>query len=141
MSGSAPTSTVHPDPPERTCQRLGSDRFLTAQPGPPRRTPGVPFSLGVLTSSAPSCSARSPAGGHRPLGGPGGADSPGHGDDVHWRTTSYSSEQGGNCVEVAAHQPAVHGRDSKDPEGPMLTFTPEVWSAFTAFAGAEAASR
>ena len=51
-----------------------------------------------------------------------------------WRKSSYSSEQGGNCVEVAAHPALVHVRDSKDPEGPALAFTPAEWAAFTAFA-------
>jgi hypothetical protein len=55
-----------------------------------------------------------------------------------WRTSSYSSDEGGQCVEVAACPEAVHVRDSKDPHGPMLTFAPGAWSAFAAFA-AEAA--
>ena len=42
-----------------------------------------------------------------------------------WRTSSYSG--GGNCVEVAGCQV----RDSKNPGGPVLTFTPEAWRAFT----------
>jgi hypothetical protein len=53
-----------------------------------------------------------------------------------WRKSSYSSEQGGACVEVAAHTSAVHVRDSKDPEGPALTFDPAEWTQFTAFATA-----
>ncbi|MEU6848601.1 DUF397 domain-containing protein [Actinacidiphila alni] len=56
-----------------------------------------------------------------------------------WRKSSYSSEQGGDCVEVAAHPAAVHVRDSKDPEGPTLTFAPAEWSAFAAFAAAHTA--
>lgn len=51
-----------------------------------------------------------------------------------WHKSSYSSEQGGDCVEVAAHPGAVHVRDSKDPEGPTLTFSPTQWTAFTEFA-------
>ncbi|WP_031518216.1 DUF397 domain-containing protein [Streptomyces sp. NRRL F-5123] len=54
-----------------------------------------------------------------------------------WRKSSHSSEEGGNCVEVAAHPGAVHVRDSKDPEGPALTFSPDAWSAFAAFAAAQ----
>lgn len=50
-----------------------------------------------------------------------------------WQTSSYSSGQGGNCVEVA---PLPDGgravRDSKDPSGPALIFTPAEWAAFTA---------
>lgn len=48
----------------------------------------------------------------------------------HWRKSSYSSDQGGNCVEVAAHTAAVHIRDSKVTDGPVLTVEPAAWSAF-----------
>jgi len=50
-----------------------------------------------------------------------------------WRKSSYSASNGGNCVEVAATLPdAVAVRDSKDPGGPQLIFTPHDWAAFTA---------
>jgi hypothetical protein len=50
-----------------------------------------------------------------------------------WRKSSYSSGNGGNCVEVAADGPGVVAvRDSKDPAGPALVFTPADWSAFIA---------
>ncbi|MFK4224857.1 DUF397 domain-containing protein [Streptomyces sp. NPDC019890] len=49
-----------------------------------------------------------------------------------WRKSTYSSEQGGACVEVAAHPAAIHVRDSKNPDGSMLTLTPSTWAAFTA---------
>ncbi|MFJ6465778.1 DUF397 domain-containing protein [Streptomyces sp. NPDC091387] len=52
-----------------------------------------------------------------------------------WRKSSYSSEQGGACVEVAAHPRAVHVRDSKNPEGPALTLAPATWAAFTGHVG------
>jgi uncharacterized protein DUF397 len=49
-----------------------------------------------------------------------------------WRKSSYSSANGGNCVEVARDMPAaVAVRDSKDPEGPKLAFTPAAWREFT----------
>ncbi|MEU4175970.1 DUF397 domain-containing protein [Streptomyces sp. NPDC026589] len=48
----------------------------------------------------------------------------------HWRKSSYSSDQGGDCVEVATHPSAVHIRDSKVTEGPVLTVEPAAWSAF-----------
>ena len=39
----------------------------------------------------------------------------------------------GDCVEVARNLPgAVAVRDSKDPGGPKLVFTPDEWRAFTA---------
>lgn len=48
-----------------------------------------------------------------------------------WRKSSYSSGNGGNCVEVAAGGAGVVAvRDSKDPDGPALTFSPADWSAF-----------
>ena len=50
-----------------------------------------------------------------------------------WRTSSYSSANGGNCVEVASNLPGmVAVRDSKAPAGPVLVFTPAQWQAFTA---------
>jgi hypothetical protein len=52
---------------------------------------------------------------------------------VRWRKSSYSSGNGGNCVEVAAGGAGVVAvRDSKDPDGPALIFTPADWSAFVA---------
>jgi hypothetical protein len=50
-----------------------------------------------------------------------------------WRKASYSSTNGGDCVEVARNLPgAVAVRDSKDPAGPALAFSPQEWTAFTA---------
>jgi hypothetical protein len=46
-----------------------------------------------------------------------------------------SSRSGGNanCVEVAFLPNSLVGvRDSKNPSGPALVFTPAEWSAFTA---------
>ncbi|WP_128381013.1 DUF397 domain-containing protein [Streptomyces cavernae] len=51
-----------------------------------------------------------------------------------WRKSSYSGDQGGDCVEIAqTPSAAVAVRDSKNPDGPALTFTP---GAFDAFVGA-----
>ena len=50
-----------------------------------------------------------------------------------WRKASYSTSNGGNCVEVALiRSTAVAVRDSKDPDGPRLAFTPTDWRAFIA---------
>ncbi|MEV6692956.1 DUF397 domain-containing protein [Micromonospora sp. NPDC051196] len=50
-----------------------------------------------------------------------------------WRKSTRSSSNGGDCVEVADNLPGVVGvRDSKDPTGPALTFTPAAWRAFLA---------
>lgn len=48
----------------------------------------------------------------------------------HWHKSTHSSDQGGNCVEVAAHPTAVHIRDSKTVDGPVLTVPPAAWTAF-----------
>ncbi|TDC43665.1 DUF397 domain-containing protein [Micromonospora sp. KC213] len=50
---------------------------------------------------------------------------------ARWRKSSRSSGNGGNCVEVADNLPGVVAvRDSKDPTGPALTFTPDAWRTF-----------
>jgi hypothetical protein len=49
-----------------------------------------------------------------------------------WRKASYSGNAG-NCVEVARNLPGlVAVRDSKDPHGSALIFTPDEWQTFTA---------
>ncbi|MEU8887445.1 DUF397 domain-containing protein [Streptomyces sp. NPDC048442] len=47
-----------------------------------------------------------------------------------WIKSSYSSNEGPECVEVAATPGTVHIRDSKDPQGPLLAFGHSEWSAF-----------
>ncbi|KXK59125.1 DUF397 domain-containing protein [Micromonospora rosaria] len=50
---------------------------------------------------------------------------------AQWRTSTRSSGNGGDCVEVADNLPGVVAvRDSKDPTGPALTFPPAAWHAF-----------
>jgi Domain of unknown function (DUF397) len=50
-----------------------------------------------------------------------------------WRKSAYSSGQGGNCVEVARNLPGIVAiRDSKNPGGGALTFSPETWHGFLA---------
>jgi hypothetical protein len=52
---------------------------------------------------------------------------------AQWRTSSYSGNNGGNCVQVASNLPgAVAVRDSKDPDVAALVFTSLVWKAFVA---------
>jgi hypothetical protein len=47
-----------------------------------------------------------------------------------WRKSTYSNN-GGSCVEVGTAATGVIAvRDSKDPSGPALAFTPEQWTAF-----------
>jgi len=50
-----------------------------------------------------------------------------------WRKSSYSSGNGGNCVEVADLPGGGFAmRDSKNPQGPALKFTRAEWEAFLA---------
>ncbi|MPY86228.1 MAG: DUF397 domain-containing protein [Actinophytocola sp.] len=49
--------------------------------------------------------------------------------DARWRKASASDAQGA-CVEVAFKDGRYGMRDSKDPAGPVLRFTPGEWSAF-----------
>jgi hypothetical protein len=49
-----------------------------------------------------------------------------------WRKSSYSTNGGQDCVEVAGDG-AVLIRDTKDRErGPVLCVSPEAWARFTA---------
>jgi len=49
-----------------------------------------------------------------------------------WRKSTYSNGTGGNCVEIAAMPDGGRAlRDSKNPDGPQLIFTPDEWRAFT----------
>ncbi|MFJ4792340.1 MULTISPECIES: DUF397 domain-containing protein [Streptomycetaceae] len=54
--------------------------------------------------------------------------------ELAWFKSSYSSGEGGECVEVAEATSAVLVRDSKDKSGPSLTFSPAAWEAFVEFA-------
>jgi Domain of unknown function (DUF397) len=51
---------------------------------------------------------------------------------AHWFTSSYSNDQGGECVEGARlADGSMAVRDSKNPHGPALVFPPAAWAAFT----------
>ena len=49
---------------------------------------------------------------------------------IAWRTSSYSGDNGGACVEVGTFGPAVAVRNSKHPEGPQLAFPADTWTIF-----------
>ncbi|MFC8518884.1 DUF397 domain-containing protein [Streptomyces sp. NPDC057257] len=53
---------------------------------------------------------------------------------LQWFKSSYSSQEGQACLEVAVTPHTIHIRDSKNnPEdGPTLHITPAAWAAFTA---------
>ncbi|MFI2779728.1 DUF397 domain-containing protein [Streptomyces sp. ALB3] len=48
-----------------------------------------------------------------------------------WRKSSYSNQDGGACIEIADDfAVVVPVRDSKNPQGPALTFAADGWSSF-----------
>ncbi|MCP9206404.1 DUF397 domain-containing protein [Streptomyces cucumeris] len=53
---------------------------------------------------------------------------------AEWRKSSHSTGAGGECVEVASCLHAVHVRDSKDITRPGLTVGAVAWTAFINFA-------
>ncbi|MFG3349319.1 DUF397 domain-containing protein [Streptomyces sp. NPDC048018] len=55
--------------------------------------------------------------------------------DLRWVKSSYSSGEGGQCVEVAERLGSVHVRDSKDTRRPGLVVDSSAWTAFVGFAG------
>ncbi|MGW5254488.1 DUF397 domain-containing protein [Streptomyces sp. NPDC004012] len=55
--------------------------------------------------------------------------------ELKWFKSNYSDGPDGNsCVEIATSPDTVHVRDSKDVDGPRLTFSPATWSAFVPYA-------
>ncbi|WP_345961553.1 DUF397 domain-containing protein [Streptomyces sp. BRB040] len=54
---------------------------------------------------------------------------------LHWFKSTYSSDEGGECIEIAADATAIHVRDSKERGGPQLAFPRSAWSGFLANLG------
>ncbi|MCX4806293.1 DUF397 domain-containing protein [Streptomyces sp. NBC_01214] len=51
--------------------------------------------------------------------------------NARWRKSTYSNEEGGDCLEVADQVPGgVPVRDSKAPAGPVILVGNAAWSAF-----------
>ncbi|MDX2406392.1 DUF397 domain-containing protein [Streptomyces microflavus] len=53
---------------------------------------------------------------------------------LEWFKSSYSSNDGPSCVEVAAARSTVHVRDSKDLARSPLGFTSAAWADFVPYA-------
>lgn len=48
-----------------------------------------------------------------------------------WHKSSYSNQDGGQCLEVAAgFDGVVPVRDSKSPRGPVLAIATDDWTSF-----------
>ncbi|WP_327275899.1 DUF397 domain-containing protein [Streptomyces sp. NBC_01224] len=54
--------------------------------------------------------------------------------DISWFKSSYSSNEGGECIEVASTEEAILVRDSKDASLPHLTLTHTGWTHFVRYA-------
>ncbi|UKY51569.1 DUF397 domain-containing protein [Streptomyces inhibens] len=60
--------------------------------------------------------------------------SDGDGSSLKWTKSSYSSNDGPACVEVASTPSTIHIRDSKNPLGPQLHVQPSAWADFLSYA-------
>ncbi|MDX3645671.1 DUF397 domain-containing protein [Streptomyces sp. MB09-02B] len=58
----------------------------------------------------------------------------GHAVELKWVKSSYSTDDGPACVEVAATPDTIHIRDSKHVQGPHLAFAPQQWATFVSYA-------
>ncbi len=52
-------------------------------------------------------------------------------EPLSWRKSSYSTSNGGNCVEVGTNPHTLAVRDSKSPDGTTLAIASGKWLAFT----------
>lgn len=48
-----------------------------------------------------------------------------------WRKSSYSNDNGGNCVETASGDGLILVRDTTNRDGGTVAFTTEAWERFT----------
>ena len=53
---------------------------------------------------------------------------------LKWFKSSYSTNEGPECVEVAFAPDTIHIRDSKHVQGPQLAFAPQQWATFVSYA-------
>jgi hypothetical protein len=61
-------------------------------------------------------------------------------EGLRWRKSKYSTGNG-ECVEVASAQGRVSIRDSKDPGGPVLSYSVAAFRSFLGEAHEEVTSR
>ncbi|WP_371625373.1 DUF397 domain-containing protein [Streptomyces sp. NBC_01116] len=56
--------------------------------------------------------------------------------ELSWFKSSYSTNDGPQCIEVAAAPSTIHVRDTKQlpADGPHLGFAPAAWAAFVTYA-------
>ncbi|MEV5257135.1 DUF397 domain-containing protein [Streptomyces anulatus] len=56
--------------------------------------------------------------------------------ELNWFKSSYSTNDGPDCVEVAAAPTTIHVRDTKQlpTSGPHLGFAPAAWADFVTYA-------
>jgi hypothetical protein len=64
------------------------------------------------------------------------ASASGGGLALKWIRSSYSTDEGPDCVEVAAAPATVLVRDSKNPAGPRLALAPAAWMTFLPYVSA-----
>ncbi|MGI5398637.1 DUF397 domain-containing protein [Streptomyces sp. CA-135486] len=60
--------------------------------------------------------------------------SAGDGSVLEWYKSSYSTDDGPACVEIATTPGTIHVRGSKNTHGPQLSFGPATWAEFIACA-------
>ncbi|MFI5804492.1 DUF397 domain-containing protein [Streptomyces sp. NPDC051561] len=55
-------------------------------------------------------------------------------EQLHYRKSSYSGQNGGDCVEVAQGSTEIHVRDSKNVERAGMSVGPSAWTDFLNYA-------
>ncbi|MEU0738515.1 DUF397 domain-containing protein [Streptomyces sp. NPDC006134] len=54
--------------------------------------------------------------------------------ELEWIKSSYSTDEGPDCVEVATVPGHILVRDSKNTTGPRLALAPTTWATFLPYA-------
>ncbi|WP_063278458.1 DUF397 domain-containing protein [Streptomyces roseifaciens] len=53
-----------------------------------------------------------------------------------WFKSSYSDEEGDNCIEIANGPRGIHIRDSKQRSGPQIAVGAPAWAGFLTYIAA-----